>query len=137
MASLENSDPANGGLGVQGAYWAGVLSQELGYTVTNGEPYYTAGCTDTATCVFPNAVIPATAVSPVAQNMLKYVPTPNVPGQNAYQTSAFNQTLTDNRAAMVWMPTPASVLCSAIILRTNIMRSIHTLPSTSPALMPI
>lgn len=100
VASLENSDPANGGLGVQGAYWAGVLSQELGYPVTNGEPYYSAGCTDTATCVFPNAVIPANAISPVAQNMLKYIPAPNVPGQNAYQTSAFNQTLTDNKGGI-------------------------------------
>ena len=62
---------------MQGAYYANLLSQELGYTVTNGEPYYSAGCTDTATCVFPNAVIPATAISPVAQNMLKYIPTPN------------------------------------------------------------
>lgn len=99
-ASLEGSDPANGGLGVQGAYWASVLSNELGYPVTNGEPYYSAGCTDTATCVFPNAVIPATAISPVAQNMLKYIPTPNVPGQDAYQTAAFNQTLTDNKGGI-------------------------------------
>ena len=103
-ASLENSDPANGRprTGVQGAYWAGVLSQELGYTVTNGEPYYSAGCTDTATCVFPNAVIPATAISPVAQNMLKYIPTPNSVqnGQPFYQTSAFNQTLTDNKGGI-------------------------------------
>jgi hypothetical protein len=30
---------------VNGAGWAGVLSQRLGYTVTNGEPYYTANCT--------------------------------------------------------------------------------------------
>ena len=34
-ASLENSDPANGGQGVQGAYFASVLSQELGYPVHN------------------------------------------------------------------------------------------------------
>ncbi len=99
-SALESSDPANGGLGVQGAYFASVLSQELGYPVTNGEPYYSAGCTDTATCVFPNAVIPANAISPVAQNMLKYIPTPNVPGQDAYQTAAFNQTLTDNKGGI-------------------------------------
>ena len=99
-SALESSDPANGGLGVQGAYFASVLSQELGYPVTNGEPYYSVGCTDTATCVFPNAVIPANAISPVAQNMLKYIPTPNVPGQDAYQTAAFNQTLTDNKGGI-------------------------------------
>src|ERR1700691_1283601 len=37
---LANSAPANGGLGVQGAYWAWLLSNELGYPVTAGEPYY-------------------------------------------------------------------------------------------------
>ena len=98
-AALETTDPANGGTGVNGAYWASILSNELGYTVTAGEPYYSAGCTSTAACVFPNAVIPATAISPVAQNMLKYIPLSNSTqsGQPFYQTSAYNQTLTDNK----------------------------------------
>ena len=101
-ATLEGSDPANGGVGVQGAYWASVLSGELGYTVTNGEPYYSQGCTSNATCVFPNAIIPASAISPVARNMLKYIPTPNAvqSGQPFFQTSAFNQTLTDNKGGI-------------------------------------
>ena len=30
---------------MNGQYWADLLSQKLGYTVTPGEPYYTAGCT--------------------------------------------------------------------------------------------
>src|SRR6204780_2031767 len=30
---------------VSGPYWANLLSQKLGYPVTTGEPYYTAGCT--------------------------------------------------------------------------------------------
>ena len=34
------------------------LAQRLGYPVTVGEPYYTSGCTSSANCVFPNAVIP-------------------------------------------------------------------------------
>ncbi|MGO8718575.1 MAG: TonB-dependent receptor domain-containing protein, partial [Acidobacteriaceae bacterium] len=101
-AALETSDPANGGQGVEGAYFASILSQELGYPVTNGEPYYSTGCTDTATCVFPNAVIPASAISPVAQNMLKYIPTPTSVqnGQPYYRTSAFNQTLSDYKGGI-------------------------------------
>ena len=51
-SALEQSDPANGGSGVVGPYWAGLLSSRLGYTVTPGEPYYSTGCTDTTTCVF-------------------------------------------------------------------------------------
>ena len=43
---------------VVGAGWANTLSQTLGYPVTQGENYYTPGCADTGTCVFPNAVIP-------------------------------------------------------------------------------
>src|ERR1700742_1545987 len=62
---------------VVGAGWANTLSQTLGYPVAQGENYYTPGCTDNGTCVFPNAVIPQTAWSPVAVNSLKFVPTAN------------------------------------------------------------
>ncbi|MFZ0634047.1 MAG: carboxypeptidase-like regulatory domain-containing protein, partial [Candidatus Acidiferrales bacterium] len=61
---------------VGGSYFAGILSNELGYPVTAGEPYYTAGCTSSAACVFPNAMIPASAISAPAQALLKYIPTP-------------------------------------------------------------
>ena len=55
--------------------------RRLGYTVTDQEPYYTPGCTTNANCVFPNAVIPQNAWSPVAVNMLKLglIPQPNAP----------------------------------------------------------
>ena len=43
---------------VQGPYWAQQISNNVGYTVTQGEPYYFAGCTS-AQCVFPGAMIPA------------------------------------------------------------------------------
>jgi len=99
-AAFASSDPANGGSGVNGAYWANILSQELNYPVTSGEAYYTPGCTTTAQCVFPNAVIPTSAWSPVAVATLKYIPTSNVPGQSYYQTSAYNQTLTENKTAI-------------------------------------
>ena len=34
---------------VNGPYWASLLSQRLGYPVSPGEPYYTPGCTSSAT----------------------------------------------------------------------------------------
>src|SRR6202522_3752177 len=62
---------------VQGVGWANTLSQTLGYQVAQGENYYTPGCTSNANCVFPNALIPQRAWSPVATNTLKYVPAQN------------------------------------------------------------
>jgi Carboxypeptidase regulatory-like domain len=59
---------------VVGTYWAGILSQELGVPVTSGESYNS---------VFPNGVIPARAISPIATNLLNaYVPLPNAGGNN-------------------------------------------------------
>jgi hypothetical protein len=43
---------------VTGQYWANLLSQELGYPVSPGEPYYTPGCSSSSQCVLPNSVIP-------------------------------------------------------------------------------
>jgi hypothetical protein len=86
---------------VVGAGWASTLSQTLGYPVAQGENYYTPGCTDTTTCVFPNAVIPKSAWSPVAANTLKYLPTPNgtVNDTPNYATSGFNETLRDDKGS--------------------------------------
>ncbi len=42
--------------GVNGSSWASMLTSKLGYPVSQGEPYYTQGCTSSAQCVFPNAV---------------------------------------------------------------------------------
>src|SRR5208282_5430875 len=53
---------------VSGAYLASLLTQELGYPVTSGETY---------SAVFPNGVIPKSAWSAPATNLLKYIPTPN------------------------------------------------------------
>ena len=86
---------------VVGAGWANTLSQTLGYPVAQGENYYTPGCTDSGTCVFPNAVIPQSAWSPVAANTLKYVPASNglVNGAPGYSTSASNETLSDDKGS--------------------------------------
>jgi Carboxypeptidase regulatory-like domain len=82
---------------VSGTSWAGVLSDRLGYTVTAGEAYYTPGCT-ASTCVFPGAVIPTKAWSAPATNLLKYIPTPNN-ANGTFSTSAFNETLRDDKGA--------------------------------------
>jgi hypothetical protein len=86
---------------VYGQSWAQTLSSELGYAVQSGEPYYTAGCTSSAKCVFPNAVIPQRAWSPVAANTLKYIPVANGASASSptYSTSAYNSTLSDNKGS--------------------------------------
>ncbi len=100
LASSFTTTDANGNTvptTVSGSYWAGLLSQKLGYPVSAGENYYTPGCTS-ATCVLPNAVIPQSAWSAPATNLLQYIPAPN--SANAtFATSAFNQTLRDDKGA--------------------------------------
>jgi hypothetical protein len=74
---------------VSGPYLASLLSQQLGRTITAGEPY---------TSVFPDGNIPQTAWSAPAKNLLQYIPSPNV-GQNQFSTSAFSQTVRDDRGS--------------------------------------
>ena len=85
---------------VSGPYLASLLSQRLGYTVSQGEPYYFPGCTASGAqiCVLPNALIPANAWSTPAQKLLQYIPAPN--SANGYATSAFNQTVSDDKEAL-------------------------------------
>jgi Carboxypeptidase regulatory-like domain len=100
MASSFQTTDANGKTvptTVSGSYWAGLLSQKLGYTVTAGEPYYMPGCTS-STCVFPNAIIPQSAWSVPATNLLKYIPAPNV-SNGTFASSAYDKTLRDDKGA--------------------------------------
>jgi hypothetical protein len=83
---------------VGGPYFANLLSQKLGYPAVSGEPYYVAGCTTSAQCVFPNAVIPQSAWSTPARRMLQYIPEPNT--ANGFATSSFNQILRDDKAGL-------------------------------------
>jgi len=100
---------------VSGPYLAAhVLTAKLGYAVTQGEPYYfTAGeksivnnqvqtytdnCTSSAQCVFPNAAIPQSAWSIPAQRMLQYIPAANT--ANGFATSAYNQTVRDDKGGL-------------------------------------
>jgi Carboxypeptidase regulatory-like domain len=82
---------------VDGDAWAATLSQRLGYPVTAGEPYYTSGCATNTQCVFPNAVIPQSAISPPAQFLMKYIPLPN--DGSVFTTSAYKSTLRDDKGS--------------------------------------
>ena len=61
--------------------------------VTVGEAYYTPTCSP---CVFPNAVIPQSAWSAPALNLLQYIPKPTYQGDE-FTTSAYNQILRDDK----------------------------------------
>jgi Carboxypeptidase regulatory-like domain len=86
---------------VQGCDTAGsgclneVLTQRLGYTVTNGEPYYSTGCTSTADCVFPGGIIPQAAWSPAAAGTLGFIPQPT--SGSTFTTTAQKQHLRDDK----------------------------------------
>ena len=73
---------------VTGPYWAQVLSQRLGYTVQDGEPY---------SAVFPNGIIPQSAFSAAAKGTIGYIPAPNV-GDNYYASAALSTHSADNKA---------------------------------------
>ena len=83
---------------VSGPYLAGLLTHELGYTVTQGEPYYTPGCVNGSQCVLPNARIPAEAWSSASQHLLQYVPEPNL-GAGTFSTAAAEQGIRDDKGA--------------------------------------
>ncbi len=81
---------------VGGSYFAGLLSQKLGYPVSAGEPYYTPGCSSSSQCVLPNATVPQGAWSAPATNLLPYIPSPNYEN-DFFTTSAYNQILSDEK----------------------------------------
>src|SRR5580693_5606788 len=91
---------------VSGPAWANTLSQNLGYQVSAGEPYYFPGCTNTnysasstTACVLPMLQIPTSAWSGPARNLLQYIPAPNSSGDQ-FATSAYNQALRDDKDAL-------------------------------------
>jgi hypothetical protein len=75
---------------VSGPYLASLLTQELGYPVSAGEPY---------SAVFPHAVIPQSAWSAPAKNLLQYIPSPNI-GSGQFATSAYAQTVRDDKGGV-------------------------------------
>jgi Carboxypeptidase regulatory-like domain/TonB dependent receptor len=82
---------------VSGGYWAGLLSQKLGYGVSVGEPYYLPGCTRSS-CVFPNAIVPRSAWSVPATKLLQYIPSPSGPS-GTFSSSTYDKTLRDDKGA--------------------------------------
>jgi hypothetical protein len=102
---------------VNGPFFASLLSSRLGYPVAGDGSeayYYTAStinpntslpygsdCINNTQCVFPNAVIPKAAWSPVAVNMLSLglVPQPNS-ANNFFVSSAFSQKLRDDKGGV-------------------------------------
>lgn len=83
---------------VSGSYLANILTQRLGYGVDANEPYYTAGCTSTLQCVFPNAVIPQRAWSEPSNHLLPYIPSPNT-GDDTFSTSSYGKKLRDDKGS--------------------------------------
>ncbi len=75
---------------VSGPYLASLLTQDLGDTVTTGEPY--AG-------VFPGGVIPQSAWSAPGKALLAYIPSPNV-GAGQFSTSAYDLTVRDDKGSV-------------------------------------
>lgn len=89
---------------VVGPAFASSLSTKLGYPVAVGEPFYTAGCVSTASCVFPNAIIPTSAWAAPSANLFPYIPLPNVPPSSGLPTGAYvsevSAPLQDDKASM-------------------------------------
>jgi hypothetical protein len=82
---------------VSGPNIANLLTRELGYTVSQGEPYYTSQCVTSAQCVLPGALIPMSAWSAPAQHLLQYIAAPNI-GSDLFATSAYPETVRDDKA---------------------------------------
>jgi hypothetical protein len=68
---------------------ANLLSRELGYAVSPNQPL---------NAVFPGGIIPQQLWSAPAQHLLKYIPAPNN-ANGTFSTSAYNQTLQDDKGA--------------------------------------
>ena len=85
---------------VKGPYWAQQLSSTLGYTVTQGEPYYFARCA-ASQCVFPGAQIPKSAITTPSANLLAYVPPANTVdgGSTFFTPNVLPQRLNDDKAS--------------------------------------
>src|SRR5580658_7831836 len=110
---IVNGQPVTVPTTVNGPSWATTLSNNFKYTVAAAEPYYftqgemkpdlsgtySAPCTSSSQCVFPNAAIPQTAWSGPAQHLLQYIPAPNASGDE-FATSASNQALRDDKGAL-------------------------------------
>ena len=86
------STPGGGSLlsgSVSGPYLANLLSQKLGYPVTENEAY---------SQVFPGGIIPQNVWSAPAQHLLQYIPLPN-DGPSTFTTGAYGETIRDDKGS--------------------------------------
>ena len=74
---------------VSGPYLANLLSQKLGHAVTAGEAYAS---------VFPGGVIPQSAWSEPAKNLLQYIPAPNF-GSATFSTGSQDRSVRDDKTS--------------------------------------
>jgi hypothetical protein len=101
MTTDANGDPIP--TTVDGAYWAQVLTQRLGYTVSQNEPYSVAGCSTAAdaqagVCVFPGGVIPQAAFAKPVASYLPLIPAPTLPGDfDNYSNNSQKNVTNDNK----------------------------------------
>jgi hypothetical protein len=96
LITPQNQNPLPGT--VNGAFLAQTLSKALGYQVNTNEAFYTPGCSTTAQCVFPNAVIPQTAFALPATRLMRYIPTPNI-GANQFSSGAEKRRIHDDKGS--------------------------------------
>jgi len=96
-AALEGTGKGVGGTGSSQSAWAQQLSARLGYTVTQGEPYFLSGCTSTTQCVFPGGIIPANGIDLVSKNLIGYLPAPTDTAANQFRTTSYPNTLADDK----------------------------------------
>jgi hypothetical protein len=85
---------------VGGPSFAEMLTNQLEYPVSAGEPYYFSGCTLSSQCVLPNATLPQSAWSAPAVALIKYIPGCTVctsAGDDTFSTSADVQRLRDDK----------------------------------------
>jgi Carboxypeptidase regulatory-like domain len=94
---------------VSGPAWANQLDAQLGYapgTISQGQPYYFAGCSGPTQCVLPSLSIPEADWSAPAQHLLQYIPMPNITAVTSscssgscFVTSAFPETVRDDKGS--------------------------------------
>jgi hypothetical protein len=105
LTSVESSfvDAHGNPTTVNGSAWASQLTTQLGQPVTAGEPYFFAGCTTAAQCVFPNAQLSQTAFNPISAKLLPFILPANgtnSAGQPTFTTNSGATDLNDNKFSL-------------------------------------
>ncbi|HTA57544.1 MAG TPA: carboxypeptidase regulatory-like domain-containing protein [Candidatus Baltobacteraceae bacterium] len=112
QGNLSGIAPSLEGSTVNGAAWAQQLTNQFasstGQTVQSGEAYYSPTCVTTDVtlanhCVLPGGILPTTAFSPIASNLLKFIQPAAAGtidpalGTGTFSTNSGKQNLNDNK----------------------------------------